>query len=125
MPRGEKGSSFMNGVPELLILQLLDRREMYGYELVEAIRVETGEALSFGEGCIYPILHALERKGMLKSRRMEKDGRGRVYYAVTPAGKGRLRETIDHWTRLSDAIDGILKAGLRTGTRDGRASTAQ
>ena len=113
MPKGDKDLSFMNGVPELLILQLLDRREMYGYELVEAIRVESQQALSFGEGCVYPILHSLERKGMLKSRRMEKDGRSRVYYAVTPAGKSRLRETIDHWAKLSATLNAILGKGAR------------
>ena len=35
---------FMTGVPELLLLRLLDQREMYGYELVKAIRLVTGEA---------------------------------------------------------------------------------
>ena len=48
---------FLNGVPELLILQLLAREPMYGYELVQAIKYATGSKLLFGEGCIYPILH--------------------------------------------------------------------
>ena len=41
---------FMSGVPELLLLRLLDDREMYGYELVRSIRASTGEAISLGEG---------------------------------------------------------------------------
>ena len=52
---------FLNGVPELLLLRLLARQPMYGYELVQRIRLQSDSALEFGEGCIYPILHRLER----------------------------------------------------------------
>lgn len=58
---------FLNGVPEMLILKLLSRRPMYGYELVQAIRQATNEELQFGEGCVYPILHRLESQGLLKA----------------------------------------------------------
>ena len=60
---------FMSGVPELLLLRLLHQSEMYGYELVRSIRVATGEAITLGEGVIYPVLHGLERNGALKSKR--------------------------------------------------------
>ena len=60
---------FLNGVPELLILSLLSRRSMYGYELVQAIRQSTRGTLEFGEGCVYPILHRLEAEGLLASKR--------------------------------------------------------
>ena len=58
--------SFLNGVPELLVLKLLSRREMYGYEIVRAIQVETKTAFSFGEGCIYPYLHYLEKENYMQ-----------------------------------------------------------
>ena len=74
---------FLNGVPELLILQLLDERPMYGYELVQAIRAATGDRLEFGEGCIYPILHRLEAQGLLDSQRQAAAGRQRVVYRMT------------------------------------------
>ena len=60
---------FLNGVPELLILSLLSRRPMYGYELVQAIRQSTAGTLEFGEGCVYPILHRLEAEGLLGGKR--------------------------------------------------------
>ena len=60
---------FLNGVPELLVLQLLARKPMYGYELVQAIKTTTDHAFEFGEGCIYPILHRLEADRMLSARR--------------------------------------------------------
>ena len=55
--------AFMSGVPEILILRLLADREMYGYELVQAIEVATGQAIKLGEGVVYPVLHALEESG--------------------------------------------------------------
>src|SRR5580704_2954871 len=82
--------SFMNGVPELLILGLLETREMYGYELVQAIRAKTNDAISLGEGVVYPVLHALERGGALKSRRKLVNGRTRVYYTLTAKGGKHL-----------------------------------
>ena len=66
---GQTNPPFMSGVPELLLLRLLEQREMYGYELVKAIKLVTGEAISLGEGVIYPVLHSLERGGALKARR--------------------------------------------------------
>ena len=66
---GQTNPPFMSGVPELLLLRLLEQQEMYGYELVRTIRKVTGEAISLGEGVIYPVMHSLERAGALKSKR--------------------------------------------------------
>ncbi len=80
----------MSGVPELLLLRLLHDQEMYGYELVRSIKQVTNEAISLGEGVIYPVLHGLERNGSLKSKRKAVGGRTRVYYSVTKKGRDRL-----------------------------------
>ena len=101
--------NFMNGVPELLILRLLEAREMYGYELVQAIRTATGEAIAVGEGVVYPVLHALERDGALKSRRKAVNGRTRVYYAVTKSGEKRLAALIADWRRIAGAVGDLVK----------------
>ena len=69
---------FLNGIPELLVLQLLARRPMYGYELVQAIRQSTHGTLEFGEGCVYPVLHRLERSGLIAQRR---ESRSLIYAA--------------------------------------------
>ena len=99
---------FMNGVPELLILQVLKDREMYGYELVEEIRRRSGEVISVGEGVVYPVLHALERSGALASRRATVNGRSRVYYTLTPQGGARLAGLSENWSRLADAIRQVM-----------------
>ena len=100
---------FMSGVPELLLLRLLDQSEMYGYELVRSIRSVTGEAISLGEGVIYPVLHSLERNGSLKSRRKPVAGRTRVYYSVTSKGRTRLEKLHNDWLRIQGGITSAME----------------
>jgi PadR family transcriptional regulator PadR len=99
---------FMSGVPELLVLRLLARQAMYGYELVKAVRLVTGNAIVLGEGVIYPVLHGLERKGALRATRKPVNGRTRVYYSVTPRGQQRLDRLSDEWDRVSSGINAAL-----------------
>lgn len=100
---------FMSGVPELLLLRLLDQREMYGYELVRSIREVTDEAISLGEGVIYPVLHGLERGRALKSRRKTVNGRTRVYYSLTTKGRQRLNNLQYEWRRIQLGITNALE----------------
>ena len=95
---------FMSGVPELLLLRLLAEDELYGYEIVRKIREATGDAISLGEGVVYPVLHSLEAAGALRSRRRVVSGRERVYYSATKSGRTRLANLAAHWTRINDGI---------------------
>jgi PadR family transcriptional regulator PadR len=101
--------SFLNGVPELLVLKLLSRREMYGYEIVKAIQADTQETFSFGEGCIYPYLHYLEKEKLLSSERKEVEGRNRNYYHVTARGRKRLEELTTEWNRVAAGIALVME----------------
>ena len=103
---------FMSGVPELLVLRMLSGREMYGYEIVKAMRLVTGEAIGFGEGVIYPVLHGLEESGALKARRKAVNGRERVYYSVTSKGKRRLEHLSGEWKRVSDGVNSALSGSV-------------
>ncbi len=99
---------FLNGVPELVVLSLLSRRAMYGYELVRVIERSSGEVLEFGEGCIYPILHRLEKDGYLASRREMVGGRSRVVYRLTASGRKRLAGRAAAWQSIAAAIQQVL-----------------
>jgi len=101
---------FMTGVPELLLLRILEQQEMYGYQLVRSVKQVTAEAISLGEGVIYPALHGLERNGSLKSRRKAVGGRTRVYYSLTRKGKDRLAKLQDDWRRIQSGISTALEA---------------
>ena len=108
MANPSSAGSFLNGVPELLILRLLAQHEKYGYELVQAIRDGSNGEIDLAEGVVYPVLHALERNGQLASRRQTVNGRSRVYYTVTRAGLERLGLLQGNWRRLQTAIESVL-----------------
>ena len=110
---GSSNPSFMNGVPELLVLRLLRKGEMYGYQIVQAIRDESGEVLSLGEGVVYPVLHALERSGAITSSRRTVNGRSRIYYALSTQGASRLSELTALWSRVTGAVQQVLVGGGR------------
>ncbi len=113
MASRETNPNFMNGVPELLILKLLQQEEMYGYEIVQAIRSRTGDEIAIGEGVVYPVLHGLEHDGALKSRRKAVNGRSRIYYSVTRAGSRRLADLSKSWINLTATIQKMLAGGQR------------
>ncbi len=108
MPTPRKESDYLNGVPELLMLRLLARKPMHGYELVQAIRFATGGVVAFGEGCVYPILHRLEEDGVLAGGRESVGGRSRVVYRITAAGRKRLQASASRWETVAAAIAGVL-----------------
>ncbi len=74
MARKRTNPDYLNGVPELLILRLLSRKPMHGYQIVQSMSVLSQGQLEFGEGCIYPLLHRLELDGALTSRRQSVAG---------------------------------------------------
>ena len=100
---------YLNGVPELVVLQLVARRPMYGYELLRAIEHESGQVLEFGEGCIYPVLHRLEKDGDLVSSRETVGGRSRVVYRLTASGRKRLQARVATWRSIVGAVDQVLQ----------------
>ena len=111
MASRDTNPNFMNGVPELLILQLLQQQEMYGYELVQAIRDRTGAVIAVGEGVVYPVLHSLQRAGALTANRKTVAARSRIYYSLTTTGSHRLSDLATTWNNLTLAIQTVLTGG--------------
>ena len=101
--------SLIAGVPELLLLQFLAQRPMYGYELARAVRTVSKEAISLGESVLYPTLHVLERRGMLRTRERTVDGRARIYYETTAKGRKRLARLTNEWRRISLGVEAALE----------------
>jgi PadR family transcriptional regulator PadR len=103
-----KNPAFMVGVPELVVLSLLAERQMYGYEIARAIKVTTGDALSLGEGVLYPALHTMESRGLVRARASRIEGRLRIYYGLTAAGKRRLARLTSDWRRMNLSVNSVL-----------------
>ena len=118
MAPSAKNPAFMSGVPELVVLRLLAQREMYGYEIARVIRILSNDTLSLGEGVLYPALHALEQRGLVRSRSAPAEGRRRVYYRLSATGQARLSRLTEDWQRLRTGIEGILAAPDQGGAPD-------
>lgn len=98
----------MRGAGPVTVLRLLKQREMYGYELVQALSSRTDGVLAMGQSTLYPLLYSLESKGLVKGQwREAPSGRKRKYYAVTPKGTARLKAEQTQWRRLLRAMGAL------------------
>lgn len=90
------------GVLELCILNALEGRERYGYELVKTLTTLPGFGVT--EGTLYPLLSRLRTQGLVKTRlENSAEGPARKYYALTPAGRAVVAPMNDHLTDLLNA----------------------
>ncbi len=102
-------SELLKGTTRQLLLAILSEQELYGYEIVKALRFKSKELITLGEGTVYPALHELEAKGFLKSRWVAQDkGPDRKYYRLTAKGAGHLEKAKVEWQRFTTAVNAIL-----------------
>jgi PadR family transcriptional regulator len=95
------------GCLELAILAALWDGKQYGLEILR--RLESDSDLIVSEGTVYPLLSRLKVLGLVRSEWVESDaGHPRKYYALTPAGKQRVREMAGMWTRFSSSMSRLL-----------------
>ena len=95
---------------EPLILSLLARGESYGYAIIQEIKVRSGSRMEWTDGMLYPVLHRLERKGLIKSHWAEaENGRQRKYYSLKEDGKKALEEHHDDWAMVHAVLSGLRK----------------
>jgi PadR family transcriptional regulator PadR len=104
------GPQLARGEFGLLLLALVARREMYGYEILSELRNSTEGAIDLPEGTVYPALRRLERDGILAGRWVD-SGTGaprRRYYALTAKGEAALATGRSDWRRFRIAADAVL-----------------
>lgn len=106
----------MRGAGPVAVLKLLERREMYGYEITEALAQRTDRVLEMGQSTLYPLLYNLEAKGLVDSRWDDSGARGRKYYALTAAGKRRLADDVRQWQQAVDAMRALGVVATSRGT---------
>ena len=99
------------GTLEMLILQSVCQGEpMHGYAIVNSIQQRSAEVLKVDEGALYPALHRLEVRGLLRSKWGFSDNNRRAkYYSLTAAGKRELEREATAWERISAAIARVMK----------------
>lgn len=95
----------MRGAGPAAVLKLLERGEMYGYELVEALARQSGGVLAMGQSTLYPLLYNLQAKGLIEGAWREADsGRERKYYRLTGRGRKRLAVERRQWQAVAQAM---------------------
>ena len=103
-------ASFRRGVLSLVILALLKREDMYGYQLVQETSKSSGGRIATQEGSLYPVLYRLLDQGLISDRKVQVGKRmTRIYYHLEPAGEVRLSELIREYTQTSQGIFQIIE----------------
>lgn len=105
-------TELMRGAGPVAVLKLLERKEMYGYELVEELARRSEGLLEMGQSTLYPMLYNLEAKKLIASRWQEADPRPRKYYRLTDKGKKKLVEATKEWQTIAKAMGAL---GVLTG----------
>src|SRR5215471_1528478 len=104
-------AQILPGTLDLLILKAVSLGPLHGYGILLRIEQISRQALLIEQGALYPALFRLVRQGLLKpSWGTSANNRRAKYYELTSAGRQRLREEVEGWNRLAEAIASALAA---------------
>lgn len=100
--------SLVSGSTAMLILRLLEEKDMYGYEMIETLKNRSKNVFELKAGTLYPLLHSLESKGLLQSYESEINGKTRKYYQITKDGNRFLKTKKEEWKAYAQAVADVL-----------------
>lgn len=100
--------SLVSGSMAMLVLKLLEEKDMYGYEMIVTLRERSNNVFELKAGTLYPLLHTQEEKEFVESYEREVLGKTRKYYSLTKAGKKQLKVKTEEWREYSQAIVNVL-----------------
>lgn len=105
--------NLLTGSTTMLLLKLLEEKDMYGYRMIEELSKKSDNTFSLKAGTLYPLLHTLEEKNFITSYdKTSNTGRQRKYYSITKQGKQYLKEKTQQWQQYTSAVDKVLKGGM-------------
>jgi PadR family transcriptional regulator PadR len=95
-----------------LVLAILAEGESYGYAIIKRVRELSGGHLQWTDGMLYPVLHRLERNGLVAAKwGSSESGRRRRYYRLTKQGRTELAAERKRWQLVDETLHRIwLKA---------------
>jgi transcriptional regulator len=100
-----KPSDLLQGTLDLLILKTVAREPLHGWAIGKRIQILSGDALSVGQGSLYPALHRLEQQGWIRAEWKDSDlGRSAKFYSLTKDGRKQLERELESWNRLSSGV---------------------
>jgi PadR family transcriptional regulator, regulatory protein PadR len=93
-----------------LLLSILAGGESYGYEIIQKVRELSGGRIEWSDGMLYPVLHRLERDGLIASEWKEADtGRQRKYYCISADGRKVLKAERQQWLTVHNTLGKLWK----------------
>ena len=96
---------------QLLVLALLAGEDMYGYQMITRLEEQSDHTFEMKEGTLYPVLHGLERDGLVEAyQQAAPTGRMRKYYHLTRKGGAVLRTEAEAWRAYSGAVNAVLRS---------------
>ena len=105
--------SLITGSTTTLILKLLEEQDMYGYQMIETLARKSDDTFRLKAGTLYPILHTLEKGGMVEVYEERAEGaKIRKYYHLTPKGRKLLAGKRQEWKEYSAAVNKVLNGGV-------------
>jgi len=100
----------VKGTVRLLVLRLLEREPMYGYQIIQHLRERSEGYFQLGEGALYPLLHELEEQRFVRPEWQEQESRPRRrYYHLTAKGRKELARRMETWQGFTQAVDSVLE----------------
>jgi DNA-binding PadR family transcriptional regulator len=94
-----------------LVLAILREEDSYGYAILKRVRELSGGEMEWTDGMLYPVLHRLERSGLVEARwDQAESGRRRKYYRITEAGREQLAEERRQWRTVDQALRNLWSA---------------
>ena len=106
-------SQLLKGIAPVVVLEILSRGPMYGYELSQAIEQRSADILTLGKGTLYPLLYNLEAKKLIKGKWEQADsGRRRRYYSITSKGKEELARQKAQLKELTAGLNLVFGGAL-------------
>jgi PadR family transcriptional regulator PadR len=104
-----KRTALLPGTLDLLILKAVSLGPLHGYGVLLRIEQITGDVLVIEQGSLYPALHRLELRDLLKTEWGVSDNNRRAkFYQLTPSGRRQLKTQQDVWERFSTAVAAAL-----------------
>lgn len=104
----------LRGTLDLLILQVVQFKAQHGWAISERINELSEEILQVGQGALYPALHRLENRKLVRASWGRSDNNRRAkYYEITKAGMHELEQETARWERFARAVTLVLQGAHR------------
>jgi DNA-binding PadR family transcriptional regulator len=93
-----------------LVLSILSEGESYGYEIIQKVRELSSEEIEWTDGMLCPVLHRLERDGLIVSEwKLAGTGRDRKYYRLSNDGRKALQAERQQWLKVHNTLCKLWK----------------